>query len=92
MCFFLSSLSFALAGWVGVGGGGWRGLRGERCHVSAKLGPGWNYEYKVKWEMLPVIISRALHEQLAKNGQPSRLVEVRGRVTPMKCPRNNATV
>ena len=60
------------------GGWGGHGLRGERCHVSAKLGPGWNYEYKVKWEMLPVIISRALHEQLAKNNQPSRLVEVSG--------------
>ena len=52
-------------------------IRGERCHVSAKLGPGWVYEYKVKWEMLPVIISRAIHEQLARNGQSCRLVEVR---------------
>ncbi len=51
--------------------------RGERCHVSAKLGPGWVYEYRVKWEMLPVIISRAIHAQLAQHGQSSRLVEVR---------------
>ncbi|CAB1116077.1 unnamed protein product [Ectocarpus sp. CCAP 1310/34] len=50
--------------------------RGERCHVSAKLGPGWVYEYNVKWEMLPVIISRAVHAQLARYGQSSRLVEV----------------
>lgn len=50
--------------------------RGSRCHVSAKLGPGWNYEYRVKWEMLPVIISRALHAQMAKYGMPPRLVEV----------------
>lgn len=50
--------------------------RGERCHVSAKLGPGWYYDYRVKWEMLPVIISRALHAQLAKYNQSSRLVEV----------------
>lgn len=52
--------------------------RGERCHVSARLGPGWNYEYRVKWEMLPVIISRAVHAQMAKNNQPARLVEVGG--------------
>lgn len=51
-------------------------VRGERCHVSAKLGPGWVYDYKVKWEMLPVIISRAVHAQLARYNQPSRLVEV----------------
>ncbi|CAM9787899.1 unnamed protein product [Pylaiella littoralis] len=50
--------------------------RGERCHVSAKLGPGWVYDYKVKWEMLPVIISRAVHAQLAQYSQSSRLVEV----------------
>lgn len=59
--------------------GGFYGVclgRGERCHVSAKLGPGWIFEYKVKWEMLPVIISRALHAQLAQYNQPSRLVEV----------------
>lgn len=52
-------------------------VRGERCHVSAKLGPGWVYEYKVKWEMLPTIISRAIHAQLEQLGQSSRLVEVR---------------
>lgn len=45
--------------------------------MSAKLGPGWVYEYKVKWEMLPTIISRAIHAQLAQHGQSSRLVEVR---------------
>lgn len=45
--------------------------------MSAKLGPGWVYEYNVKWEMLPVIISRAVHAQLARHGQSSRLVEVR---------------
>ncbi|CAM9249952.1 unnamed protein product [Scytosiphon promiscuus] len=50
--------------------------RGDRCHVSAKLGPGWIDDYKVKWEMLPVIISRALYGQLARFNQPSRLVEV----------------
>lgn len=46
--------------------------------MSAKLGPGWVYDYKVKWEMLPVIISRAVHAQLGQYGHSSRLVEVRG--------------
>lgn len=44
--------------------------------MSAKLGPGWLNEYKVKWDMLPAIISRALYAQLARVNQPSRLVEV----------------
>lgn len=49
--------------------------RGDRCLVTDQLGPGWQFEYRVKWEMLPVIISRALHAQLAKY-HSSRLVDV----------------
>ncbi|CAM9124767.1 unnamed protein product [Choristocarpus tenellus] len=50
--------------------------RGERCHILSKLGTGWFRNYRIKWEMLPVIVARAVQAELTMGHQPGRLVEV----------------
>ncbi|CAM9580962.1 unnamed protein product [Discosporangium mesarthrocarpum] len=48
--------------------------RGERCSISAKYGAKWMDNYRVRWEMLPVIIARAVQAQVSKHQQVPRMV------------------
>jgi len=50
--------------------------RGDRCTIRQKFGAGWQFRYQVEWHRLPILISRALEEQLKQKQGVRRLVEV----------------
>ncbi|KAG5175920.1 hypothetical protein JKP88DRAFT_336894, partial [Tribonema minus] len=48
----------------------------RNCEIRSKLGAYWYRDYKVLWERIPVIVGRAIQEQLQAQQQTDRFVEV----------------